>query len=329
MPVNQVLLYVSANPTIPETATADVTAEWQYDGIITYNIGTPYALRYFWVKTIDDSSNESTHSLGSYRTQDNTAPVLNGSLAAGTPAESVVVFNYSISDASGQFGQSYVLLTTDNSAKSFSDITGSGQSVASNSTTYQFTGLVHSTTYYGWLAVSDAAGNESVFDGGNITTASDAAPPILTSHTFTATVGAEETSVDIALAINDPTVFTPGASNFDQFTIANQGAFNQTYDMTTTYGVVTGTGGSRTYETNAAYGTYKSTTTDNFVAWSVDNSSWEAFDPSGGFDIDTAIDNDSITVDSSATVESGTSTHDQKGKLIPSEASSDITYTAN
>ncbi|AUF82584.1 hypothetical protein TetV_502 [Tetraselmis virus 1] len=213
MTISQVLLYVSETPTVPETATEDITAEWNYDNVITYIVGKAYALRYYWVKIVDNGSNETFYSLGSYRTQDNTDPVVSGSLSLGVPTTSRIVFNHSISDNSDNFSAVYALVTTDSGAKTFSDISTNGREIPWYSVNTNFDGLTENVTYYGWIAAEDAGGNQTVFSAGSITTEGDTVGPTLSSFTFTATVGLEETHVDISLVIDDDILSTPQYSS--------------------------------------------------------------------------------------------------------------------
>ncbi|AUF82590.1 hypothetical protein TetV_508 [Tetraselmis virus 1] len=325
MTVAQVLLYVSTTPVIPETATADITNDWLYDNTTTYYVGWAYALRYYWVKVIDNGANESFFSLGSYRTQDNTDPVVTGSLNLGVPTTTQVVFNHSISDNSNQFTSVHVLLTTDSGGKSFTDISTSGQSRSSSNSTTTFDALTTNTTYYGWVAVEDAAGNRIVFDGGSITTDPDTDAPILNSYNFAATAGFEETHVDITLNITDPVTNDPVE---DLLTLSGYtstfAVINGQYTITSTYGTQSGTGLTRTFSENDNYSIYKNESTKYYVIYDTGSGNWVVVRVAGE-ELDSITEGQSYNVGTPRSIGSETDTHKTSGRNIP-EADDKLSY---
>ncbi|AUF82585.1 hypothetical protein TetV_503 [Tetraselmis virus 1] len=257
MSITQVLLYVSDTPTIPETATEDVTAQWNYDNVVTYIVGKAYTLKYYWVKITDIGGNDVFYSLGSYRTQDNTDPVVTGSLSKGVPTTTQVVFNHGISDNSDQFTSVHCLLTTDSGAKTFSDISTNGREIPWNSLSTTFDALTKNTTYYGWIAAEDSAGNQTVFDGSSITTDDDTAGPVLSSYTFTATAGLEETHVDIALSIDEVNEQSPQYSSLTTTGSIGEGFGSTTFTLMNKTGVFINSGYTWTYRENAPFSVWK------------------------------------------------------------------------
>ena len=204
MPVSKVELFASALNVQPENPTLDITTDVLAGNPITYSIGTPYKEMYFWVRITDDSNNVKNASLGSYRTQDNTGPIITSTLAQGDPSVSVLELSYSISDASGQLSEAFVHIDTSAPADS-ATIRAAGVSKSLLDTTHSFTGLVAYTTYFVSVFATDAAGNETI-ETRQLATAADTTPPVLDTFALRAPVGAEgdpELVVVIELAVSD------------------------------------------------------------------------------------------------------------------------------
>lgn len=204
MPVSLVELFVAPTNVKPATPALDVTAQALAGTPITYNIGTPYAQRYFWVRIVDDSGNEKVTELGSYRTQDNTPPVLDLSLALGSPTVSVINATFSVTDASGQVAETWVHIGTAAGATP-SQVRATGVQKTVGATSHSFTGLNYNTQYFVTLLAKDAAGNEAITTV-DIATAPDTTAPNLDSYVLRAPTGAEgnpELVVMVELVVSD------------------------------------------------------------------------------------------------------------------------------
>lgn len=173
----------------------------------TYIVGAPNALRYFWIRLVDDSGNESITPLGSYTTQDNTDPVISTfTMAAGTPATSEIDITISASDNDAVQTLYLWVSDTQTTAPTASAIKASGVALGGTVTSHATTGLSPGTTYYGWLLARDRVGNESAVTASTpttITTASDTTPPTLDSSSLDPTPGFEESRLNITLSFSD------------------------------------------------------------------------------------------------------------------------------
>ena len=205
MPVALVQLFVNNVNTRPSTPVADVTTLAKAGSPITYNIGQPYATRWFWIRIVDDAGNEKFVDLGSYRTHDNTPPVVSLSLALGNPTVSTINATYDVTDASGQLSEVWVHITTGAGPTTASQIRATGVQKTVGSTSHTFTGLAAATQHFVTVLGKDAAGNEA-FRTVDIATATDTAPPNLDSYVLRAPVGGEgnpELLVVIQLTVSD------------------------------------------------------------------------------------------------------------------------------
>ena len=208
MTVSQVFLYVNSVNDQPSATEIDVTGTLAPSGgTYTYNVGAPNALRYYWLKLIDGSGNQTIESLGTYTTQDNTSPSITSfTLSAGTPATTAIDVAMGATDNDAVQTLYLWLSDTQSVQPTAAAIKTSGIALAGNTTSYSATSLTPGTTYYGWLLAQDAVGNESGVQPSvpaNLTTTADVTPPSLDSFSLTATSGAEETSVDITISISD------------------------------------------------------------------------------------------------------------------------------
>jgi len=204
MPVALVELFVSATNSKPAVPVADVTALALAGQPIVYNVGKPWALRYFWVRIVDDAGNEKVTELGSYRTQDNTPPVVDISLALGTPTVSTVNVTYSVTDASDQVIENYIHIGTV-APTTAAAVRATGVEKALNATSHTFTGLQAATQYYVTVLGRDHAGNATI-QTASITTATDNTPPNLDSYLIRAPTAAEgnvELVAVIQLVVSD------------------------------------------------------------------------------------------------------------------------------
>jgi hypothetical protein len=205
MPVALVQLFVNNVNTRPATPVADVTTLAKAGQAITYNIGQPYATRWFWVRVVDDAGNEKITDLGSYRTQDNTPPDVTLSLALGNPSVSTIVATFNVTDASGQLSEVWTHITTGAAPTTSAAVRATGVQKTVGTTSHTFTGLTANVVYYVTVLGKDAAGNERMFTQ-SITTATDNTPPNLESYMIRPPVGAEgnpELLVVIYLTVSD------------------------------------------------------------------------------------------------------------------------------
>ncbi len=205
---SQVFLYINTINNLASATEINASADLAPNGgVYGFNIGAPNATRYFWAKLIDASGNESIHPLGSYTTQDNTNPVISSAtMALTTSAEATSVDLAWTTWDNDEVQTVYVLFnssqTTDPGAAL---IKSAGDAYAGTSTGHTYPNLDPATTYYGWILVRDRGGNESYqqFTPASITTDADTTAPTLDSYSLTATLGAEESSVDITITISD------------------------------------------------------------------------------------------------------------------------------
>ena len=167
----------------------------------------PNALRYYWIRLVDSSANETIESLGSYTTQDNTPPTIDTfTLSPGATPTTEMDVGFLASDNDAV--QTIYLLVSDTqtTAPTAAEIKASGTALTGNATSSTLTGLSANTTYFGWLLARDQVGNESAVVASvpaSLTTAPDTVAPSLDSFGLAATPGAEETSVDITISISD------------------------------------------------------------------------------------------------------------------------------
>ena len=204
MPVALVELFANDSNSKPATPVADVTALALAGQPIVYNVGKPWAVRWFWVRIVDSAGNERVTELGSFRTQDNTPPVLDLTLALGAPTVSVVNATFSVTDASDQLVDQFVHIGTAAPANA-AEIRATGVQKALGSTSHSFTGLQPATLYHVSVMGKDSAGNEA-YETATITTAADTTPPNLDSYTIRAPTGGEgnaELVVVIELVVSD------------------------------------------------------------------------------------------------------------------------------
>ena len=204
MGVTKVELFASALNVMPENPTLDITTEVLAGTPITYSIGVPYKEMYFWAKIYDEANNVKVAPLGSYRTQDNTGPVITSTLTNGDPSVSVIELAYTLSDASGQLSEAFVHIDTSAPADG-ATIRAAGVTKSLLDTAHSFTGLVENTTYHVSVLATDAAGNETI-ETKVLATAPDTTPPVLDSFTLRAPTGAEgdpELIVVIEMAVSD------------------------------------------------------------------------------------------------------------------------------
>ena len=205
MLVALVELFVSSVNVRPEIPVADVTALALAGQPIIYNIGKPWALRYFWVRIVDNAGNEKITDLGSYRTQDNTPPVVDLSLSLVSPTVSSIQATYSVTDASEQVIENYIHITTGTPPTTAAAIRATGVEKAINATSHTFTGLQAATLYHVTVLGRDHAGNTTIKTV-SITTATDNTPPHLDSYQLRAPTAAEgnvELVVVITLGVSD------------------------------------------------------------------------------------------------------------------------------
>lgn len=208
MTVTQVFLGVNTVNDVNTRTETDISVNISGNSLnYTYVVGAPFALRYYWVRLVDGSGNESINPLGAYTTQDNTPPVISAfTLTAGNPSTTEI--DVAITATDNDAVQTLYLWVSDTqtTVPSAVDIKANGVALAGTTTIYPATGLTPNTTYYGWLLAKDNFGNESAVAASTpatLTTAADVTPPVLDSFNLTATPGSEETAVNITLSFSD------------------------------------------------------------------------------------------------------------------------------
>eukprot|EP00873_Tetraselmis_striata_P011568 jgi/Tetstr1/431832/TSEL_021325.t1 len=176
MGVFSAFLGVNTTNDIGGRTETDVTSSISGGTTISYDyaVGAPNQTRYFWLRLVDTSGNESISYLGPGTTADLTAPTVDSfALTTGpTPTSSVSV----------------TLAASDNDAVA---------------TLY----LLLSST--GWVLARDQVGNESAVVASTpatLATVSDTTPPQLDGPaSVTPTPGAEESSLTVVVNISDST----------------------------------------------------------------------------------------------------------------------------
>lgn len=195
-PVSLVELFVG-DTSAPVTDVADVTAlVLAGDPIVCYD-GLPWAQRYPWLRVVVAGS-EQVIDLGSYRTQDNTPPLITLGVA---PAVDTINITYSVTDDSGQVAETYVHIGT--LEPDAAEIRATGVLQGGGSTSHTFAGLEPATRYYVSVLAMDAAGHTAFQTVG---VAGDNVPPSLDSYLLrapTAAEGANELAVVVELAVSD------------------------------------------------------------------------------------------------------------------------------
>jgi hypothetical protein len=174
---------------------------------VVFPIGKAYTQKFFWAEITDNAANKTTSSLGSYRTQDTTPPIVTSSLAAGTPAVSAINLTYTVSDNSDQLSELWVRAGTaaPANAQAVRDSGVSKTAAVITNATHTFSSLTFNTLYYVTVLAVDAAGNATM-ETKTLATANDTTTPTLTSYLLRAPVGAEgsvETDVVIVLVVAD------------------------------------------------------------------------------------------------------------------------------
>lgn len=124
-------------------------------------------------------------------------------LSAGTPAFTRIDVGIDASDNDGV--QSMILLVSDTqtTAPTSAEIKAVGVSLGGSTQAYAVTGLEPDTTYYGWLLVRDASGNESAVTAStpaSLATAADTAAPTLDAFSLSGTTWS---TVDVTLSFTD------------------------------------------------------------------------------------------------------------------------------
>ena len=176
-------------------------------GTYVYSGLPPNSTHHLWIRLVDASANETIESLGSYTTQDNTPPTVDTfTLSAGTTPTSEIDVVLAASDNDAVQTLYLWVSDTQTTAPTATAIKASGVALAGTTTSHTVSGLDPGVTYYGWVLARDQVGNESAVVASTpatLTTAPDTTAPSLDSFSLTATVGAEETSVDIIISISD------------------------------------------------------------------------------------------------------------------------------
>ena len=208
MPVSYVGLLVNSANDLGTATETDVTSSFAPSGgTFTYNVGGANQLRYYWIKLRDEASNTTIETLGAYTTGDFTAPSVDTfTLAAGAAPTSEIVVGLGASDNDAVQTLYLMVSSTQTTAPTAAAIKASGTALAGATTAHTITGLDSGTTYYGWVLATDRVGNDSAVVASvpaTLATAADTVPPTLDSFALAATVGAEESSVDITISISD------------------------------------------------------------------------------------------------------------------------------
>lgn len=208
MGVQTVELLVNTSNTVVGATVVDVTVNLSGTSFsLNYSVGTANTTRWFWLRAVDDFANETTQALGSFTTDDVTAPVIaSATQAAGTPATTSIDLTFSVTDNDPAGPQAiYVYQSSVATAPDAATVKTSGVAKAGNASTHTFSGLSPNTQYYAWILGRDSSGNESAvtaFTPASLTTAADTSPPTITS--FSLAAGTDpESEVLIVATISD------------------------------------------------------------------------------------------------------------------------------
>jgi hypothetical protein len=190
MTVSTVELLINTTNTVSGATAVDVTGSLSGTSFsYTYDVGAPNAQRWFWLRATDDASNETTTSLGSYTTEDNTAPTITSATqAAGAPAATAINLTFGATD-NDSVQAIYVYQSTSATTPDVAIVKASGVAKAGTDTTHTFSGLTPSTQYFAWIVARDPSGNDTAvtaFTPASITTAADSTAPTISGFSVTA-----------------------------------------------------------------------------------------------------------------------------------------------
>eukprot|EP00873_Tetraselmis_striata_P009283 jgi/Tetstr1/429547/TSEL_019451.t1 len=207
MGVASVALHVNTTNTIVGATVTDVTGSLTGSTFSHTYTTTANTTLYYWLIATDDAGNSTTQSLGSYTTDDTTAPtVTSATQAAGTPAATAIDLSFGATDNDpAGVNAIYVYQSTSATAPDVATVKASGVAKAGTATAQSFTGLTPATQYYAWLVATDPSGNDravTAFTPASVTTAADSTPPTITSYSLAAG-GDDETEVLVTATIAD------------------------------------------------------------------------------------------------------------------------------
>lgn len=212
MGVSSAFLGVNTTNDIGGRTETDVTSSISGGTTISYDyaVGAPNQTRYFWLRLVDTSGNESISYLGPGTTADLTAPTVDSfALTTGPTPTSSVSVTLAASDNDAVATLYLLLSSTVTTPPTPSEIKNAGLALPGVTTAHTFTGLAPGTTFYGWVLARDQVGNESAVVASTpatLATVSDTTPPQLDGPaSVTPTPGAEESSLTIVVNISDST----------------------------------------------------------------------------------------------------------------------------
>eukprot|EP00873_Tetraselmis_striata_P034695 jgi/Tetstr1/454959/TSEL_041820.t1 len=207
MGVASVALHVNTTNTIVGATVTDVTGSLSGSTFSHTYTTTANTTMYYWLVAVDDGGNSTTQALGSYTTDDTTAPVITSATqAAGTPAATAIDLSFGATDNDpAGVNAIYVYQSTSATAPDVATVKASGVAKAGTATAHSFTGLTPATEYFAWLVATDPSGNDTAvtaFTPASVTAAADSTPPTISS--FSLAAGADdETEVLITATIAD------------------------------------------------------------------------------------------------------------------------------
>eukprot|EP00873_Tetraselmis_striata_P000203 jgi/Tetstr1/420467/TSEL_011580.t1 len=207
MTVTLVELHVNTTNTIVGATVTDVTGSLSGTAFSYTYTTTPNTALWYWLRVVDDASNETIQAPGSYTTDDTTAPTIaSATQAAGTPAATAIDLTFSVTDNDpAGVNAIYVYQSTSATPPDVATVKASGVAKAGTATSHSFTGLAPSTEYWAWVVATDPSGNDTAvtaFTPASVTTAADSTPPSITD--FSLAAGADdETEVLITATVSD------------------------------------------------------------------------------------------------------------------------------